>query len=45
MRQKRATMSGCVKLKMCPTCNEPDTVGGGVSMEKTDSRVASRSKP
>jgi hypothetical protein len=33
MRWKRAMKSVCVKEKTWPTCSEPLTVGGGVSIE------------
>jgi hypothetical protein len=36
-------MSVWVKEKTCPTCSDPLTVGGGVSIEKTCSRVFVRS--
>ena len=36
--------SVCVYEKTCPTCSVPLTVGGGVSIEKTCSRVLVRSK-
>src|SRR5437867_4408696 len=35
--------SVCVKEKTWPTCSEPLTVGGGVSMEKTSARGRLRS--
>src|SRR5512134_2818183 len=35
--------SVCVYEKTCPTCSEPLTVGGGVSMENTSSRGRDRS--
>jgi hypothetical protein len=35
---ERATTSVCVNEKTCPTCSEPLTVGGGVSIEKTSWR-------
>src|SRR5439155_7077560 len=43
MRWNRATTSVCVKEKTWPTCNEPLTVGGGVSIEKTSARGRLRS--
>jgi hypothetical protein len=33
MRWNLATKSVWVNEKMCPTCNAPETVGGGVSIE------------
>src|SRR6476469_6681959 len=44
MRWKRAMASVCVYENTWPTCSEPLTVGGGVSIEKTSSRVFARSK-
>src|SRR5665647_2747594 len=41
------TVSGSLHVghvfKTCPTCSDPETVGGGVSIEYTCSRVAVRS--
>src|SRR5699024_1856769 len=37
----RAITSVWVYEKTCPTCNAPDAVGGGVSIEKTSPRVVS----
>jgi hypothetical protein len=36
-------MSVWVNENTCPTCSDPLTVGGGVSIEKTCSRVFVRS--
>ena len=36
--------SVCVYEKTWPTCSEPLTVGGGVSIEKTSARGRVRSK-
>ena len=36
-------MSVCVNENACPTCSDPDTVGGGVSIEKTSARGRDRS--
>jgi hypothetical protein len=44
MRWNRATASVWVYEKTWPMWSDPDTVGGGVSMEKMRSRVADRSK-
>src|SRR5699024_11816782 len=41
IRINRAITSVCVYEKTCPTCNDPDAVGGGVSIENTASRVVS----
>ena len=38
-------MSVWVKEKTWPTCSDPLTVGGGVSIEKTASRLARRVEP
>ena len=43
MRWKRATVSVWVYENTWPMWSEPETVGGGVSMAKTWSRVAVRS--
>src|SRR5260221_13166060 len=43
MRRYRATVSVWVNEKTCPTCSEPLTVSGGVSMEYTFSRGRERS--
>ncbi len=44
MRWKRATVSVCVYDMTWPMWREPETVGGGVSIEYTSSRVFVRSK-
>src|SRR6185295_6274317 len=44
MRWKRATRSVCVNDRTWPTCSEPLTVGGGVSIENTSERGRVRSK-
>ena len=36
--------SVCTYPKTDPMCSDPDTVGGGVSMEKTSGRVVTGSK-
>ena len=44
MRWNRAMRSVCVNENTCPTCSEPLTVGGGVSIEYTSLRGRDRSK-
>src|SRR3954470_8519017 len=43
MRWKRAMVSVWVYENTCPTCSDPLTVGGGVSIAYTWSRVFDRS--
>src|SRR5690242_17974574 len=43
MRWKRAMTSVCVYENTCPTCSDPLTVGGGVSIEYTSARGRDRS--
>src|SRR5438552_11412327 len=44
MRWNRAMMSVCVNENTWPTCSDPLTVGGGVSIEKISARDRVRSK-